>query len=185
MMFVSTLSQTLRQGDILDKVFFVPPSFHQLRDGQISLQHTFSLRQAYLVIISNCCDLQWYEDKQGNLHPKRPYVLVAPLSLSIPFSKDSDEYEKLVHNGENRPDNDPIQYFYFQHNPVIGAESVVDFSTVMPIRSATLRDITSPKLLELQVKHRHLFRTRLHEYFSRIPEEEWEEIRALFPSDFD
>lgn len=174
----------LRQGDILEKAYFIAPSFYQLTDGQISLPQSYNIRHAHLVTLSQCCDLQWYEGPNGYSRPRRPYVLLAPLSLKIPFSKDTEEYQKLVENGENRPENDPIQYFYFADNPTIGGESVIDFSTMMPIKSSTLKNLEIKKLLELDVKHRHLLRTRLHEYFSRIPDEDWEEVKELFSEDF-
>ncbi len=62
----------------------------------------------------------------------------------------------LIQNGRNRPENGPIQFFYYQLNPVIGTESVVDFSLMMAIRSAALRDIGTRKLVELYLDHRHL-----------------------------
>lgn len=110
--------------------------------------------------------------------------MVAPLAIKMPFRPGSEEYAKLVQNGENRPDNDPIQYFYYHDNPVIGTESVIDFSVIMPIRSSLLQDIAVQKLLELDIKHRHLFRIRLRDYFSRIPEEDWDAVRRLFPEEF-
>ena len=119
----------------------------------------------------------------GYFQPRRPYVLVAPVSLKMPFKQGSDEYTKLIQNGENRPENDPIQYFYYQDNPVIGAESVIDFSIIMPIRSSLLQDLAARKLLELDIKHRHLFRIRLREYFSRIPNEDWDVVMQLFPEE--
>ena len=103
----------------------------------------------------------------------------------MPFEKGTVEYTDLVENGKNRPENDPIQYFYYENTTVMGAESVIDFSTIMPMRSSVLRNIASQKLLELDVEHRHLFRTRLREYFSRIPDEDWDSVKKLFPQDLD
>lgn len=182
-MFAEEHSELLRQGDILEKVYYIAPSFYQLRDGQISLPQNLVIRQSHLVTVSQCCDLQWYETGTGHFQPRRPYVLVAPLSLKMPFKQDSEEYSKLIQNGENRPENDPIQYFYYQDNPAIGAESVIDFSTIVPIRSSLLRDLAMRKLLELDIKHRHLFRIRLREYFSRIPDEDWDVVVQLFPEE--
>ncbi len=56
---------------------------------------------------------------------------MAPLSLRIPFAIDTEEYRLLVENGENRPENDSVQYFYFQGNSIIGCESVVDLPTMI------------------------------------------------------
>ena len=183
-MFIQQPSDVFRQGDILDKIYYMPVTFLQHKNGQIPLPQSQIIRHEYLVLLSNCCDLQWHTDDQGNLVPRRRYILIAPLSLKIPYPKYSEEYNMLIQNGRNRPENDPIQFFYYQENPLIGAESVVDFSAMMAIRSAVLRDIGTNKLLELDVERRHLLRTRLHQYFSRIPEEEWEEVQRLFPEDF-
>jgi len=182
-MFVANKSDVLRQGDILKKTHFVPASFHILKDDQIALPQNPKLIYSYLVILSHCCELQWYPNPKGKLVPRRQQVLVAPLSLTIPFKHGTDEYNKLIENGENRPDTDPVQYFYFRDNEVIGAESVIDFSTMMPIKSKLLREIGMEKLIELDVKNRHLLRIRLRDYFSRIPEEEWDEIKRLFPNE--
>lgn len=182
-MFASDRSDNLRQGDILGEAYFISPSFHQLKASEIVLPQNTILRQAHLVVISQCCELQWYVDPNGNHRPRRPYVSVSPLSLKMPFEKGTEEYEKLVENGKNRPDNDPVQYFYFEDNPVIGAESVIDFATIMPIRSATLRDLGAKKLLQLKTEHRHLLRIRLRDYFSRIPDEDWEDVQSLFTSE--
>ncbi len=182
-MFIETKTDNLHQGDILEQVLFTPCIFHKAKDGQFTLPQTL-IRRTYLVIISHCCELTWYENDQGKLQPRRPYILVAPLSLKLPFEVDSPEYQRLIENGISRPENDPVQFFYYQNNDVIGSESVVDFSTILPIRHKLLLDIGLKKLLQLNVKHRHLFRTKLHEYFSRIPEEEWEEVQQLFPEDF-
>lgn len=175
----------LRQGDILQKVYYTAPSFYQLRDGQISLSQNLTIRQVHLVAVSQCCDLQWYDSNTGRPRPRRPYVLVAPLSFKMPFGKDTEEYSKIVQNGERHPDNDPIQYFHYQDNPLVGGESVIDFSTIMPIRSSLLKEIAPQKILELDIKHRHLFRTRLHEYFSRIPDEDWDIVKDLFPQEIE
>lgn len=182
-MFVQQSSDVYRQGDILDKVYYIPVTFLKRKEGQISLPQSQTIRHEYLVLLSNCCDLQWYTDNYGNLVPRRRHILIVPLSLRLPYSRDSKEYNMLIQNGRNRPENDPIQFFYYQANPVIGVESVVDFSAMMAIRSAALGDIGTKKLLELDVEHRHLLRTRLHQYFSRIPDEEWDEVNRLFPSD--
>ena len=127
--------------------------------------------------------MQWYKNRKGYLVPKRNQVLVAPLSFKMPSAKGTEEYNKLIENGKNKLDNDPIQYFYFEHNDVIGRESVVDFSTIIPIKSKLLQDIGAGKLLELDVKHRHLLRMRLFTYFSRVPNEEWDEVKGLFPEE--
>jgi hypothetical protein len=180
-MFSKNPSNVFHQGDILDKVYYMPVTFLKYKAGQIPLPQSQSIRHAYLVLLSNCCDLQWYTDDQGNLVPRRRYILIAPLSLTLPYTKPSEEYNMLIENGRNQPENDPVQFFYYKKNTVIGDESVVDFSAMMSIRSAALRDIgINDKLLELDVEHRHLLRTRLHQYFSRVPEEEWEEVTKLF-----
>jgi len=176
-MFVENHSTGFRQGDILEKVYYTPPTFHKMKDGQISLSQGYNIRYAHLVIVSQCCELEWYEDEQGIPRPRRPFVLVVPLSLKMPFQSTTPEYLKLIQNGEIDLENDPVQYFYFRDNPIIGSESVVDFSNIIPIRSGTLKDLGVRKLLELEVKHRHLFRTKLHEYFSRVPPEEWDEVQ--------
>lgn len=182
-MFSSGKSAVLRQGDITPKVYFTPPSFHSFRDGQLTLPQTCVLRCVHLVLMSQCCELQWFLDDKGYSRPRRPYVLVVPLSFKIPFATDSLKYRKLIENGENRPKDDPVQFFWFPKHPATGAESVVDLSTIMPVKTASLRDMFADKLLELDVKHRHLLRTRLRDYFSRIPEEEWTEVAQLFPEE--
>jgi hypothetical protein len=183
-MYLGQPSADLRQGDILGEAFYASPWFDRLRDGKLVLPSGGRLHHARLVAMSNCCDLAWDKDNQGNLKPRRQYVLVAPLSKKIPFRPGTDEYRKLIENGINRPDKDPVQYFYFQDHPALGGDAMVDLSSMMTIKSATLRDICPSKLLELTVRDRHLLRTRLREYFSRIPDEEWEEVRRLFPGDF-
>ncbi|MBI2850585.1 MAG: hypothetical protein HYX80_06025 [Chloroflexi bacterium] len=179
-MYVQAHSITLRQGDILEKVWFTPATFHKVTDGQFTVPPA-TFRNAHLVVVSHCCELTWYVNEQQREVPRRPYVLVAPLSFRMPFVRTTKEYEMLTENGLNRPDNDPVQYFYYDIAPSIGQEAVVDFSSMTPIRSGLLRELGLTKLLELDVKHRHLFRTKLHEYFARIPEEEWEEVKTLFP----
>jgi hypothetical protein len=182
-MFTTKFSNSLRQGDILDKVFFTAPNFYIMKDSRISIPN-LNLKECYLVLLSQCCDLQWDKDDEGHSKPRNGYVLVAPLSLKIPFKNGTIEYKYLVQNGKNRPDKDPIQYFYYENNEKIGIESVVDFSSIMPIRSSTLKELEGQKLLELDILNRHLLRTRLREYFSRIPNEDWEETKKLFPEDF-
>ena len=184
-MFIENPSADFRQGDILEKVYFTPPIFYKTKDDQINVNQAITIRCTHLVIVSHCCELQWYEDEQGYSRPRRPFVLVAPLSLKLPFQQDTDEYRLLIENGEKRPENDPVQYFYFKSNALIGSESVIDFSSIIPIRSGTLKELGVGKVLELEIKYRHLFRTKLHEYFSRIPPEEWDEVKNLFPQDFD
>jgi hypothetical protein len=180
-MFVENKSDILRQGDIVQKTYYLPANFSKLKEDQILLPQSPKMFYSYLVILSHCCELQWYTDDSGRFRPRRAQVLVAPLSLKMPFKHQTEEYRKLVGNGENTPDNDPIQYFYFEDNSIIGSESVVDFSTMMSIKSSLLREIGTEKLLELDVKNRHLLRIRLRDYFSRIPKEEWDEIQRLFP----
>jgi hypothetical protein len=182
-MYVEPQSEGFRQGDILDKVWFTPSTFHNVKDEQFTIPQA-TVRRAHLVVVSHCCELTWYLNDQQKLQPRRPFVLVAPLAFSIPFSADTKEYEMLIENGENKPDNDPVQYFYYQANPKIGAEAIIDFSSISPIRNALLRSLEIKKLLELDIKHRHLFRIKLREYFSRIPEEEWEIVKELFPDEF-
>jgi len=179
-MFVENKSDIPKQGDIVQKTYYVQANFLRLKENQITVPQSPKISYSYLVILSHSCELQWYPDDKGKLRPRRPQVLVAPLSLKMPFKQGTEEYQKLIENGENTPDNDPVQYFYFEDNPVIGSESVVDFSTMMPIKSSLLREIGTEKLLELDVKSRHLLRMRLRDYFSRIPEEEWDEIQRLF-----
>lgn len=182
-MFVETISDVLRQGDIVQKIHFTPASFHILKGDQITLPQNPKLIYSYMVILSHCCDLQWYPNQKGKLVPRRPQILVAPISLKIPFQQGTDEYNKLIENGENRPDNDPVQFYYFENNPAIGSALVVDFSTMMPIKTSLLREVKTIKILELDVKHRHLLRIRLRDYFSRIPDEEWDEIKTIFPDE--
>lgn len=182
-MFVEKKSNILRQGDIVEKTHFVQANFQRLKEDQITFPQSSKIFYSYLVILSNCCELQWYEDEKGRLRPRRPQVLVAPLSLGVPFKQETEEYKKLIKNGKNRPENDPVQYFYFEDNEVIGSESVVDLSTMMPIKSSLLREIGKEKILELDVESRHLLRMRLRDYFSRIPGEEWDEIQRLFPDE--
>lgn len=181
-MFAAIPIDDLRQGDVLEKVWFTPATFHKIKDEQITVPQP-TIRRAHLVVVSHCCELTWFTNEQGQPQPRRPYVLVAPLSLKMPFSRESDEYRMLIENGVNKPENDPVQFFYYQDNTAIGSEAVIDFSAMIPIRSALLRSLGLKKLLQLDVKHRHLFRTKLHEYFSRIPEEEWDEVRRLFPEE--
>ncbi|MDD5702195.1 MAG: hypothetical protein PHU23_09125 [Dehalococcoidales bacterium] len=182
-MFLTPANEQLRQGDILEPTWYTPTSFYKVTNDQFTVPQA-TIRRAYLVVISQCCELTWLKNNQGIDEPRRPFVLVAPLSFKMPFTKDSPEYNFLIENGINRPENDPIQFFYFNNNPVLGAESVVDFSTITAIRNGQLRQIGLKRLLELDVKNRHLFRTKLHEYFSRIPEEDWEQVKKLFPDDF-
>ena len=87
-MFVLGKSTRLRQGDVLEKVFFTPASFHELKDGQMQLLQVSAIRQAHLVVVSQCCELEWFQDDRGSLRPRRAYVLVAPLSLKLPVSPD-------------------------------------------------------------------------------------------------
>jgi hypothetical protein len=181
-MFIEPEGDILRQGDILEKVWFTPTTFHKVKDEQFTVPQA-TIRRANLVIVSHCCELTWYTNEQQKQQPRRPFVLVAPLAFSMPFPKDTPEYKMLIENGENKPENDPVQFFYFQSNDKIGSEAVIDFSSITPIRSALLRNLEIKRLLELDVKHRHLFRTKLHEYFSRIPEEEWGQVQELFPDE--
>ena len=182
-MFITQFSDHFRQGDVINKIFFTSPCFYMPKDSKLTLQSSIVLRESYFVLVSQCCDLQWYDDANGNNIPRRAFILVAPLSLKLPFDKDTTEYKKMIENGINQPDNDPIQYYYYQNNPQIGQESVVDFSTLIPIRSALLKEMKVKKLLELDKLNRHLFRTRLRDYFSRIPQEDWDVAKDVFPSD--
>ena len=182
-MFVTQFSDHFRQGDVISKIFFTSPCFYVLKDNKLTLQPNTILREAYFVLVSQCCDLQWHADTNGNNIPRRAFITVAPLSLKLPFDKNTIEYNKMIENGINQPDNDPIQYYFYQNNSYIGQESVVDFSTLIPIRSALLKEMKVKKLLELDKLHRHLFRTRLREYFSRIPQEDWDVAKDVFPSD--
>ncbi len=184
-MFVENKSDVFRQGDIVTKMYFTAPAFYVPKGDQVTITHgQTKLNISYLVLVSNCCELQWYEDDSGRKRPRRPQILVAPLSLKIHFEQGSEEYNKLIKNGENTIENDPVQYFYFEDNTIIGCESVIDLSTIMPMKSSVLKERGTRKLLELEVKHRHLLRKRLREYLSRIPAEEEAEVQRLFRDEF-
>ena len=147
-MFIEPQTDTLRQGDVIEQVWFTPATFYKVKDEQFTLPQT-TIRHSYLVIVSHCCELTWFTDAQGISQPRRPYILIAPLSLKIPFIENSIEYRMLVENGINHPENDPVQYFYFENNNVIHSESVIDFSTIIPIRSGTLRNLELKSCLPL------------------------------------
>ena len=61
--------------------------------------------------------------------------------------------------------------------------------TLFPLRPRLTIYVSDPgeldklrpvKLVQLQVKHRHLFRQRLRDYFARVPDDERDEVDALF-----
>ena len=176
----SELSDEFRQGDIIEPLYYVSPGFYRFQNEQLSLSPNINVKHAHFALLSNCCELQWYYD--GNVRrPKRPYVFIAPLSFRLPFTAGTVEYDKLVRNGEGQPDNDPIQYFYYDPSDVLSSESVTDLSAMMPVRSSFLAD--SKKILQLDINCRHLLRIRLREYFTRIPDEEWDEVHSMFSAD--
>jgi hypothetical protein len=88
-MYIAPQNDVLRQGDILEKVWFTPATFHKIKDEQFTIPQTI-IRRAHLVVISHCCELTWYVNDQQKEQPRRPFVLVAPLSLNIPFQIDSE-----------------------------------------------------------------------------------------------
>lgn len=174
---------TLRQGDVVQDIYYTAPVTHSFTNGTLSLPQQYPIRLAKLAVVSQCCELEWYPDDQGRRRPRRPWVLVAPFTEVLPFDADTLEYANLVKNGENETDNDPVQYFYYSPCDALPSGGVINLATIFPIRNGELDNYRDSKLIQLNVKNRHLLRQRLTDFFGRIPDDEAEEVEKLFGGD--
>ena len=170
-------SSIFRQGDVLPAIQFVRSEFCGIASEAFTVPQQ-RIESAPIALVSQCCELQWYQNDRGYPVPRRPQILVAPLR-GVPFREGSSEYKALQTNGASDEANDPVQYFYYPAIKGALEESVADLGAIFPIRTADLKNKVGPKLLQLNVQTRHLFRQRLIDYFARVPEEDEAELEKL------
>lgn len=169
----------LRQGDILPVTRYTIPAICS-GEGDTFTIPPVRVKMTRLVIVSQCCELALIDSPSGSSKmPRRKYALVTPWVDSIPFTEGSEEYDKLIRNGQDREDNDPVQYFYYEGSGQVGGSGVIDLSAVFPLRTADLYRLCANKIAELTPVNRHLLRQRLITYFGRIPEEEEIAVEAM------
>src|SRR6266850_2796015 len=173
----------LRQGDILRRVYYpeasgtdlcidatpVEPLEQTLAASPVietdrrnfkwlSGRIRFLLR-GYVIVISQCCDLEL----KGRL-PKAHAIVLAPI-LDVPptISGDTDKLRKLELNDIR----DFTNYFHLTQHPPLASNCIVNLNRLFSVSNNDFSDLLSRKVLEMTVDARFTLKKKLQYNFSR------------------
>lgn len=189
-MFTEQLNNTeLRQGDIiqnayfpkmkLDELYFFGNPTHPVSDptsafsvsakknsesyGMNWLEAQVSLTHGFLIVLSQCCDLNKCKTQSANA------LVLSPL-LKIPrfLRKNEEQLNKVKENSNDFTKN---LFFIFCKDP-LPHDLVVDFSLTTSFFSTDYDFLLSQKILQMTDETRVKFKIKLMNHFGRATQEE-------------
>lgn len=182
-MFVSDPNlNELRQGDILHGLYYPESGIKLVLDGapiepfEGSRALTAAIEpdgrqfqwvpgkirylvRGYVIVLSQCCDLEL----KGRL-PKAHAIVLAPL-LDIPptILGDQEKLAKLQANDVR----DYTNYFHIAQKSPLTSDCVVNLNRLFSMSNGTFSELVSRKRLEMTIEARFALKTKLQYNFSR------------------